>query len=159
MRNTQTKSFAEELLKDRPGAGAANDDVSDKERQIGAQAFTLRVKYSDNRRIEGFPWSHYTGYQWTDEEGAKERLTLMFGARAVVIEGYRLRNLLREIDDGRRRHLIELTDTEMNQAVNAPEENDAVIASVKSYPDFEEIFRDIKGENQRETRFTERLER
>lgn len=146
MRDTKARSFAETLLRDQRDV-PANDDASDRERQLGAQAFTLRVKYSDNRRIEGFPWAHYTGYQWSDDADAKERLTLMFGARAIVIEGYRLRNLLREIDDGRRRHLVELGETEARLAAQKPEENDAVIASVKSFPDFEEMLKEIKGEN------------
>jgi hypothetical protein len=158
MRDVKAKSFAEALLGNERH-GPANDDTSDRERQPGAQAFTLRVKYSDNRRIEGFPWAHYTGYQWADSDDAKERLTLMFGTRAVVIEGYRLRNLLREIDDGRRRYLVELGETEARLAAQKPEENDAVIVSVKSYPDFEEMLKDIKGEHRSETRFTDRLER
>ena len=40
------------------------------ERQHTAQAFNLHVERRDGRRAEGFAWSHYVGYEWTDEGAA-----------------------------------------------------------------------------------------
>ena len=50
-------------------------------------------------RAEGFAWSHYAGYQWTDE-GERERLVVIFGGRAVEIEGHNLGVLITEIREG-----------------------------------------------------------
>ena len=61
-----------------------------KERQHTAQAFTLHVEWKDGRPAEGFAWALYTGYLWADD-GDAERLILIFGARAIEIEGHNLR--------------------------------------------------------------------
>jgi hypothetical protein len=153
MPDAKTKSFAQALMKEQPPA-------NDTERQIGIQAFTLRVKYSNGRRVEGFSWHHYAGYEW-DGEGEKEKLTLLFGMRAVVVEGYRLQNLLREIDDGRRRTLKEMSDTEARLALNTPEENEPVITRITAEPSFLEVIKELKGEatSATKTGFTERFGR
>ena len=48
---------------------------------------------------EGFPWSHYAAYQWTDD-GARETLVVLFGTRAIEIEGHNLGVLVAEIREG-----------------------------------------------------------
>src|ERR1700733_834822 len=69
------------------------------ERQLTAQAFNLHVEHKDGRSSEGFAWSHYTGYQWQDE-GEQERLVVVFGTRAIEIEGHHLGVLVNEIREG-----------------------------------------------------------
>jgi len=50
------------------------------ERQHAAQAFNLHVERRDGRRSEGFAWSYYSNYQWTDK-GSHEHLVVLFGMR------------------------------------------------------------------------------
>src|ERR1700704_1248408 len=77
------------------------------ERQHTAQAFNLHVERKDGRRTEGFAWSHYVGYQWTDD-GQHERLVVIFGMRAVEIEGHNLGPLVTEIREGQLNSVREL---------------------------------------------------
>jgi hypothetical protein len=136
--------FVQEILAEQTET-PRNGDASDKEWQK-VQAFTLRAELGDGRGVEGFPWAHYGGYRWTDE-GEKEVLTLLFGGRALRIEGYNLRILLREIDDGRRRLIKAMSEPEAKLALYGGEREKALITGVKAYPDFEEIVREIKGED------------
>jgi hypothetical protein len=128
------------------------------ERQHSAQAFNLHVERRDGRRAEGFAWSHYAGYQWTDL-GNHERLVVVFGMRAVEIEGHNLGVLVSEIRDGQLNSVRELASGKAILLEQANPDNGPVITSVKSYPDFEEVLKGIKGEDERETRFTRKLER
>jgi hypothetical protein len=59
------------------------------ERQHTAQAFNLHVERRDGRRTEGFAWSHYVGYQWTDEGESRAARRRLRRAR-VEIEGHNL---------------------------------------------------------------------
>jgi hypothetical protein len=128
------------------------------ERQHAAQAFNLHVERRDGRRSEGFAWSHYAGYQWTDE-GDHERLIVVFGARAVEIEGRNLGVLVEEIREGQLNSVRELASGKTMLLAQANPDNDPVIASVKSYPDFDEVLKGIKGEDERETGHAGRLRR
>jgi hypothetical protein len=129
------------------------------ERQHSAQAFNLHVERRDGRRAEGFAWSLYAGYQWTDE-GDHERLIVVFGARAVEIEGHHLDALVREIREGQLNSIRELASGKAMLLVQANPDNDPVITSVKSYPEFDEILKEIKkGEDERETGHAGRLRR
>src|ERR1017187_9709538 len=77
------------------------------ERQHSAQAFNLHVERRDGRQAEGFGWSHYVGYRWTDE-GSHGRLVVVFGMRAVEIDGHNLGVLVNEIRDGQLNSVREL---------------------------------------------------
>jgi hypothetical protein len=126
------------------------------ERQATAQAFNLHVERRDGRRSEGFAWSHYVGYQWTDE-GEHERLVVLFGARAVEIEGHHLGALIDEIREGQLNSIRELVSGKAMLMQQANPQNEPVILSVKTYPDFEEILKDIKGEDDDQHRHTKRV--
>jgi hypothetical protein len=153
MRNAQSK-FLDRILE--PAGEGAKSYTS--ERQLTAQAFNLHVERRDGRRSEGFPWAHYAGYQWTDE-GSHERLVLMFGARALEIEGHQLGALVNEIRDGQLNSVRELTTAQRTLLERDNPDNEPVITSVRSYPDIDEMLKEIKGEDERETRFAKRLER
>ena len=116
-----------------------------KERQHTAQAFNLHVERKDGRRTEGFAWSHYTGYQWTDD-GHHERLVVIFGSRAVEIEGHNLGVLVTEIREGQLNSIRELASRQATLLEHEKPDGGPIISSVKSYPDFEQILKDIKGE-------------
>jgi hypothetical protein len=134
------------------GKGVPDDDgkAYASERQHSAQAFNLHVERRDGRHAEGFPWSYYSGYQWTDE-GKSERLVVMFGERAVEIEGHNLSVLVGEIRDGQLSLIRELS-TAQATLKQAGAEKEPIITSVRSYPDFEEILNEIKGESNHEAR-------
>jgi len=152
----ETKSrFLKKIIDDADGESARSFAA---ERQLTAQAFNLHVERRDGRRSEGFAWSHYAGYQWSDE-GNRERLVVVFGARALEIEGHGLSVLVSEIREGQLNMIRELTT---GQGVLAARENpggEPVITSVRTYPDFEEILKEIKGEDKHEPKagFTQRF--
>ena len=133
--------FLDKILE--PGA----DDAKSygKERQLTSQAFNLHVERRDGRHSEGFGWSHYLGYRWTDE-GDRERLVVLFGARAVEIEGHNLGVLVGEIREGQLNSIRELATSQVAlKQANADAE--PVIRSVNTYPDFDDLFNEIKGED------------
>jgi hypothetical protein len=155
----ETKSrFLNKILETRDAEPDAPKSYTS-ERQHAAQAFNLHVERRDGRRSEGFAWSHYAGYQWTDED-SHERLVVVFGMRALEIEGHNLGVLVSEIRDGQLNSLRELASGKAMLLEQANPDNDPVITSVKSYPDFEAILKGIKGEpDEHEARHTRRLER
>jgi len=117
------------------------------ERQHTAQAFNLHVERKDGRNSEGFAWSHYVGYQWTDLSD-RERLVVVFGMRAVEIEGRNLEPLITEIREGQLNGIKELASRHATLLEQANPDNEPIISSVKTYPDFEEILKGIKGEEE-----------
>jgi len=127
----ETKSrFAERILDARGDDGKAFTS----ERQLTAQAFNLHVERRDGRHSEGFAWSHYVGYQWTDE-GEKEKLVVIFGTRAVEIEGHNLGALVAEIREGQLNGIKELT-TAQATLKQANAENEPITQQRKDVPGF-----------------------
>src|SRR5580658_6967635 len=149
--------FLKELI-DKKGAGAEEPKSFTAERQHTAQAFNLHIERRDGRQTEGFAWSHYAGYRWTDE-GTHERLVVIFGGRAVEIEGYHLGALVDEIREGQLNGIRELTSGQGTLLTRDNPDNEPVVTSVKMYPDFEEVLKEIKGEEKHETRFARKFER
>jgi hypothetical protein len=136
--------FLNDIL-DAKATGADEAKSFTSERQHTEQAFNLHVERRDGRRAEGFAWSHYAGYQWTDE-GNHERLVVVFGMRAVEIEGHNLGVLVDEIREGQLNGIRELASGQKTLLEQRNPDNEPIIARVKSYPDFEEILKEIKGE-------------
>jgi hypothetical protein len=134
--------FVERIL---DGKNAEDGKAFTSERQLTAQAFNLHVEKRDGRHSEGFAWSHYVGYQWTDG-GENERLVVLFGDRALEIEGHNLKSLVEEIRQGQLNGVKELATAQaMLKQANA--ETEPVISSVRMYPDFEEMLRELKGDD------------
>lgn len=129
-----------------------------KERQHSAQAFNLHVERKDGRKTEGFAWSHYAGYQWTDE-GERERLVVIFGSRAVEIEGHNLGVLVSEIREGQLNSIRELASRQAMLLEHEKPDGGPIISSVKSYPDFEQILKEIKGEDDDKQQHVRRVAR
>ena len=125
---------------------ATGEQAYTKERQHTAQAFNLHVERRDGRQAEGFAWSHYAGYRWTDE-GERERLVVIFGGRAVEIEGHNLGVLVTEIREGQLNSIRELVSREATLMANQDKDGGPVISSVRFYPDFDEVLKEIKGED------------
>lgn len=159
MPNAKQKSFAEALLKNT--ARGQDDDPArsyTSERQHTAQSFNLHVERRDGRRSEGFAWSHYAGYQWTDE-GSHERLVVVFGMRAVEIEGHNLGLLINEIREGQLNGIRELASGQAQLLQQANPDNQPVITAVKIFPDFEEVLKEIKGDGEHDTGFAGKVRR
>lgn len=125
---------------------ATGEQAYTKERQHTAQAFNLHVERRDGRQAEGFAWSHYAGYRWTDE-GERERLVVIFGGRAVEIEGHHLGVLVTEIREGQLNSIRELVSREATLMANQDKDGGPVISSVRFYPDFDKVLKEIKGED------------
>ena len=143
MHDVKSKSLRRIL--DEKGPGSEEGKSFTSERQHTAQAFNLHVERRDGRHAEGFAWSHYVGYQWTDE-GDKERLIIVFGARAIEIEGHKLGILTNQIREGQLNGIRELVSRQATLLEHDNPDEQPVIVSVKSYPGFEDILREIKGE-------------
>ena len=128
------------------------------ERQHTAQAFTLHVEWKDGRHTEGFAWAHYSGYRWLDI-GECEKLLLIFGPRALEIEGHNLGVLVTEIRDGQLNSIREIPTAQQKLLGQSNEENQPIISAVRAYPDIEEILKQIKGDSDDQNGFARRLER
>ena len=137
---------------------ASEEKAFTSERQHTAQAFNLHVERRDGRQAEGVGWSHYFTYKWSDE-GDHERLAIIFGPRAIEIEGHNLGALVGEIREGKLNGIKELISGQVMLLEHSNPDNAPVISSAKFYPDFEEILKEIKGDQEHETRHTRRLER
>ena len=162
MHDTKQKSFAETLIKKAGRGNGAHEDDTEKtftsERQHAAQAFNLHVERRDGRRSEGFAWSHYAGYQWTDD-GAHEKLTVIFGARAIEIEGHNLGVLVAEIREGQLNSIRELASGQAQLLRQGNPDNQPIISAVRSFPDFDEILKEIKGDAEPDTGFARKIAR
>ena len=137
------KSKTLERILDRSGDDKASFT---KERQHTAQAFTLHVEWKDGRRTEGFAWAHYTGY-FGQDDGHKENLVLIFGPRAVEIEGHNLGRLVEEIREGKLNLVREMNSSRQSLLGNSNPSGEPIIGTIRSYPDVDEILKDIKGED------------
>lgn len=149
--------FIDKIFVDKAAAADAEKTFTS-ERQHTAQAFNLHVERRDGRRSEGFAWSHYAGYQWTDE-GERERLVVVFGMRAVEIMGHNLGVLVAEIREGQLNSIRELASGQAQLLKQGNPDNQPVIESVNSYPDFEEMLKGIKGEEEHESGFARKIRR
>jgi hypothetical protein len=124
--------------------------------QSAGQAFNLHIEHLDGRRMEGFAWAHYAGYEWTDD-GDHETLALLFGPRAIEIVGLDLRVLVEDIRRGQLNTIRELPTSKRKELEEFNPDKQAIIASIKAYPDFKEILKEIKGEqDEHQTRHARR---
>jgi len=147
------------LKKIRPAVGFGEEPKSfTSERQHTAQAFTLHVEWKDGRHTEGFAWAHYSGYRWLDI-GDHEKLLLIFGPRALEIEGHNLGVLVTEIREGQLNSIREMSTAQQKLLGQSSDENQPIISTVKAYPDIDEILKQIRGDDDDQTGFARRLER
>jgi hypothetical protein len=157
--DTHTPSKYLRRILEEQGDHVEDHDVvpsSSSERQLAAQAFNLHIDHLDGRVSEGLAWSLYAGYRWTDD-GDHETLMLIFGPRAVEITGLNLRGLVAKIREGQLTGVRELPTSQRKQLEQMNPDNQAIIASIKTFPDFDEVLREIKGEqDEQPTRHTRR---
>jgi hypothetical protein len=129
---------------------ADTDETSDgltKEHQTSAQAFALRVVFKDQRRKQTFPWSMYGGHEWTDD-GTIESLTAVFGERVLIVRGYRLDELDREMSLGKRAGIRQHTSKQV-ELMLAQDGSEPIIAEIEVFPSFQEMVAVLKGEQER----------
>jgi hypothetical protein len=158
MPETKQKSFAETLLKN-TARGIPDEDTEKlaiKERQHAAQAFGLRVKFKDGRHTQGFAWSHFAGYEWRDD-GEHETITLLFGPRALTIEGFNLSVLIRSIDEGQLKGIKELNSAQVETMRHSNPDDEPIIVRVVSDPPFKDIVKEIRGEDEHDNGFTGKI--
>ena len=155
-----TPDFLSKVLKRGDGAATEEKAAFTSERQLTAQAFNLHVEKRNGVHAEGFAWSHYVRYKWTDE-GTHERLAILLGgAGAVEIEGHNLGALVNEIRECKLNGIQEMISAQA--ALKQADDDDApIISNVRMYPDFEDLLQDIKGEGKDAAQggFTKRITR
>jgi len=106
MSEASTRKFAESVMARTGRANAEerreteDENSTTRERQGNSEAFSLEVKFKDGRRKQTFPWVHYGGHEWTDEDGM-ECLTVLFGMRVLIIRGYNFEALHRDLNLGK----------------------------------------------------------
>jgi hypothetical protein len=150
----QQRSRVLSQLLDKTEVGGENKSYT-KERQHTAQALTLHVQHKHGRHAEGFGWAHYVGYDWRDD-GTVETLVVVFTSRLVEIKGHNLNVLVGQIRDGQLNGVYELESPQLRLLENGNQNDEPIISSVKSYPDFEDILREIKGEDDDKPRHAKR---
>ena len=82
---------------------------------------------------------------------------MIFGERAIEIEGHRLGILTDQIREGQLNGIRELVSRQATLLEHDNPDDEPVIVSVRSYPDFEDILREIKGEDDDEHRHVKRV--
>ena len=146
------RKHAEQLLH-RVGARASvtpepeETDGIAKEHQTNAQAFALSVVFKDGRRKQTFPWSMYGGHEWTDD-GDMESLTALFGEWGLIIRGYRLGELDRDMSLGKRAGLRQHTSKQV-EAMLQEDGNEPIIAEIEVFPSLQEMVIALKGEQEK----------
>jgi hypothetical protein len=128
-----------------------------KERQHAAQAFTLHIEWKDGRRTEGFAWAHYMGYRWADN-GDAEKLVLIFGDRAIEIDGRNLVALVDEIREGKLTSIREMPSSKQ-MLLNNTGAIEPVISAIRSFPDLDEILKALKGDDDDKAGHARRIQR
>ena len=99
--------------------------------------------------------SGYSDYEWTDE-GETEQLVLLFGMRAVLIEGELLGDVVALFREGRLNQIQEMTHREVQQLRQHNPERKPIITRVTVEPDMQLILSAIRGEED-ETRNVRRF--
>jgi hypothetical protein len=125
-----------------------------REHQTNAQAFALSVIWKNPRRRQTFPWSMYSGHEWTDD-GDIETIVILFGDRGCIVQGYRFASLDRDLSLGKRASIREHTKSQVDSML-AQEGDEPVIVSIEAFPPFPELVAAIKGEEEHETRHARR---
>jgi hypothetical protein len=129
-----------------------------KERQLSAQALSLQVEHRDGLSAEGFSWSYYKGHRWKNESG-RETLVVWFDDRVIEVEGRNLKPLVDSIRDGQLNGIRELSGSQAALLRQSNPDDEPIIENVRCYPEFDELLKEIKGENDDKARFTRRIER
>jgi hypothetical protein len=144
------KSFAQTLLsKDTDTTEDDPQKAYTKEWQPAAQAFSLRLWFKDGHHCESLPWTLYSGDEWQGSNSDEaERLSLIFGTRIVTVEGYDLRRLVEQIDQGRLKSIREHDSKEVAfiraEKPADPVDIKAAIERIEVEPPFEEFARSMK---------------
>jgi hypothetical protein len=81
---------------------------------------------------------------------------VIFGNRAVEIKGHNLGVLVSKIREGQLKSIRELASGQSTLLERGNPDNQPIIAEVKSYPDFEEILNELKGDGNDKQRNTKR---
>jgi hypothetical protein len=153
----ERERFAERILSEAKGAKTGEPRAGALgERQPSTQSFSVQVAFKDGRRARGFAMSHYSDYEWTDE-GEAERLVILFGMRAVTLEGELLDSVVTLLQEGRLTHIQEMTHREVEELKHHNPDRRPIIARVTVEPDLQSILSAIRGEEDDDTRYPRRV--
>lgn len=125
-------------------ADASERKSSTSEWQHTAQALSLHMDFRDGRSSEGVSWAHYVRYRWADDRD-HETLKILFGPMCgVEITGIGLQDLVEEIRHGKLNGIAELVQPE-GRLLPHMGGQEPIIFGIKAYPDFDELFEQIKA--------------
>jgi hypothetical protein len=80
--------------------------------------------------------------------GENERIIMLFSDGAIEIEGHNLKPLEDEIREYKLNSIREMATAAQMQLRHANPSGEPIISAIRSYPDVEEILREIKGEDE-----------
>lgn len=149
-------SFAESLLKGSQVTDSGEEDPQKgytKEWQPAAQAFSLRLWFKDGHHCESLSWTLYSSDEWRGSNSDKpECLKILFGTRVVTVEGYNLKRLVEQIDQGHLKSIREHDSKEValirSEKPADPVEIKPAIVRIEIDPPFEEFARAMKEGDQ-----------
>ena len=153
MPEEKQSQFLRKIMNERSDLPEDNGYAS--ERQLTAQAFNLQAEKRDGRHSEGFGLSHYSGNRWTNE-GEHETLVILFGPRALEIKGHNLRVLLDEVREGKLNTVKEMISAQA-ELKEASGDSEPIIKEIRMYPDFEEILKELKGDDGHDPGFARKV--
>ena len=84
---------------------------------------------------------------WTDD-GDMESFKALFGERGLIVRGYRLNELDRDMSMGKRAGLRQHTSKQV-EAMLQEDGNEPIIAEIEVFPSFQEIVAVLKGEREK----------
>ena len=161
MRNASEQGFAAKLFAEaETPPDAAKGPMQ--ERGFAAQATNLRIWNKDGRLAAGLSWASYVTDEWEDE-GTAEKLTLVFASRYVLLYGHHLLGLVRQIDEGRLRSVVEVDGLRAqelaaeNAGIRDESKKTSIVVRVEVGPQIDELVSDLKGEEDDETRYPRRV--
>ena len=160
MRDGKDTSFAARFFSDDETPDSARGPSH--ERAFAAQATNLRVWNKDGRLAAGLSWASYVTDEWYDE-GAAEKLTLVFASRYVVLWGHHLLTLVRQMDEGRLKNVAEVDGLKAeelrieNAGIRDENKKTPIVTRVEVGPHIKELVGALKGEEEDETRYPRRV--
>jgi hypothetical protein len=153
----ERESFAERLLGNRtPKDPEEPRSAVAGERQPMAESHTVTAIFKEGRRRRGFAMAHYSDYEWT-EAGNGERLVVLFGNRALTIEGELLDGVILLLETGRLTHVQELTQREVESLRRDNPGRKPIVTRLTVEPELQDMLSAIKGEEADENRYPRRV--
>jgi len=110
------------------------------EREGSAQSFSISVRSTDGREVDGFTAALFLRHHWIDRSSRLERLLLHFSNGGIYVEGQHLQRGLDALEEGKLKRIQMQDSNEIalvkshNADVRKPEEKEPVVSRVVISP-------------------------